>query len=102
MSTATATTPDLRAGRMARVLLASRNAKQSDLAAVLGLDVGAMSKAINGKRKWTLAELETMASYFDVPISRFFEDPQDILRSRCFSAGIDQLELFANTAMLAA
>ena len=87
---------------MVRVLLASRNAKQSDLAAELGMDLGAMSKAINGKRKWTLTELETMADYFGVPVARFFEDSEDVLRNRCFSTELDQLEMFANTALLAA
>ena len=50
---------------MARVLLASVGAKQSDLADRLSMDNGTISRALNGKRKWTLAELETMADYFE-------------------------------------
>lgn len=78
-------TPDQRAGRIAKTLLANQQRLQMDLGDRLDMDSGTISKALNGKRKWTLAEIEAMAEFFDVSVSLFFEDPADVVRSRCSS-----------------
>lgn len=80
-----ALTPDQRAGRIAKTLLAHKQRLQMDLGDRLGMDSGTISKALNGKRKWTMAEIEAMAEFFDVSVALFFEDPETLLRSRCSS-----------------
>lgn len=83
-------------------MLAANDESQNDLAAALNLDSGAISRSMHGKRAWKLEEIEAMAHHFDVDISTFFVEPGELLRSRCFSTAVDQLELFANSAYLAA
>ena len=93
----TSTQQDLDVARIARVLLADRNLSQTDLARNLSLDSGQVSRAMSGKRKWTLTEVATMAKFFDVSVALFFDDPDTLLRSRC-SLGAEQLDLFAVAA----
>ena len=73
---------DRRVGRMVAALLGASGAKQSHLAAAIGMDTGSMSRAINGRRHWTIDDLNALASFFDVPITRFFEDPDELSRQR--------------------
>lgn len=63
-------------------LLGHRRKKQVDLAKVLGFDSGTMSRALNGKRKWTLDDIVAMADFFEVSPALFFEDPANLIRSR--------------------
>jgi transcriptional regulator with XRE-family HTH domain len=75
---------DQRVARVARIMLAVRDQHQGDLADVLGLNSGALSRKMHGHRKWTLTELELMAQHFDVSVGVFFEEADDLVRSRCF------------------
>lgn len=76
-------TADQRAGIVARTLLANQGRKQMDLGDYLGLDSAAISRALSGKRKWTLGEIDRAAEFFDVSVALFFDDPASLIRSRC-------------------
>lgn len=79
------TTPDQRVGRIVKILLAKDDRRQMDVGELLGMDSGTISRALSGKRKWTLSEIESLAAFFDVSVSVFFEEPEDLVRSRCCS-----------------
>lgn len=92
----TTRTTDERAGRIARTLLAHQGRRQHELADVLGLDSGQVSRALRGQRRWTLDEIAAMAAFFDVGVATFFDDPDLLIRNRCFATGITtQSELVA-------
>lgn len=78
-------TPDQRAGLIAKTLLANQQRRQMDLGDHLNMDSGTISKALSGKRNWKMAEIEAMAAFFDVSVALFFEEPGDVVRSRCGS-----------------
>lgn len=77
--------PDQRVGRIVKILLAKEDRRQMDVGDLLGMDSGTISRALSGKRKWTLSEIEMLAEYFDVAVSVFFEEPEALVRSRCVS-----------------
>lgn len=76
--------PDKRVGIIAKTLLTNREIPRMDLADTLKLDSGQISRALAGKRKWTIAEIETMAAFFNVGVGLFFEDPATLVRNRWF------------------
>ena len=80
-----AATSDQRAGHVTKILLSTKQRRQADLAEHLGMDTGTMSRTIAGKRKWTLSEIERAAEFFDVSVAVFFDDPETLVRSRCFA-----------------
>lgn len=65
-----------------KILLAQHDRRQSDLGVALDLDSSQVSRAIAGKRKWTLTEIERAAEFFDVSVALFFEQPEAVVRSR--------------------
>lgn len=75
-SLATLTPRQMGISTIVRVLLAARGMTQSDLADQLGLHKTQVGQSLHGKRRWTIEDLEAMAEVFDVPVSRFFEDPE--------------------------
>lgn len=75
------TTPNDNVTLIVRTLLAYRGRQQADLAEYLGMDTGSVSRALNGKRKWTLDDLVSMADFFDVSAALFFEDPHTLIRA---------------------
>lgn len=83
------TSPDQRAGRIAKILLAQHDRKQMDLGDHLGLDSATISRALGGKRKWTLSDIQRMAEFFDVSVALFFDEPEAVVRSRWFSRALD-------------
>lgn len=87
MSNTLTSTHDLDVAHIIKVLLVDRGLRHSDLAVELGFDNGTMSRALNGKRKWTVEEIKHVANYFDVSVDLLLSDPVDIVRSRCFSRG---------------
>jgi transcriptional regulator with XRE-family HTH domain len=62
--------------KIVKVLLAVRDLDQKDLASRFNGRGGttSLSRSMNGHRKWTIEDLEEMASFFDVPVATFFED----------------------------
>lgn len=67
--------------RIVRTLLAFKGQQQADLAGHLEMDSGSMSRALNGKRRWTLDDLVAMGDFFGVSPALFFEDPQTLIRA---------------------
>lgn len=61
-----------------KMLLAGRDMTQSDLARALGCHQPHVNRSLNGKRRWTIEDLEAMSVIFEVPVSRFFEDPEEL------------------------
>jgi transcriptional regulator with XRE-family HTH domain len=84
MQHTTQTPIDQRVARVVKIMLAVREENQGDLGRALGLDSGQISRVMNGRRRWSLAELEAMAHHFNVDIGIFFEEPEALVRSRCF------------------
>ena len=72
--------PHANVARIVRVHLADRRKRQSELASVLGMDSGTMSRAMNGKRDWALEDLMKMAKFFDISVAVFFDDADSLLR----------------------
>ena len=58
------------------VLMANRRMTRRDLAQRLEMHETTMGQTLNGKRRWSIEDLETMSVIFEVPVSRFFEDPE--------------------------
>lgn len=71
--------------RVVRMLMALRDFRQPAVAAALGLHQSGVSRALKGKRAWTLDDLDKLAELFEVPVSTFYEEPEVVLRSRCFA-----------------
>lgn len=83
--TNTITSPhDADVAHIIKVLLVSRGLKHSDLAAELGMDNGSMSRALNGRRKWTVEEIKHVADYLDTSVEVLLGNPADLLKNRCF------------------
>lgn len=65
--------------RIVRTLLAHRGQQQADLATHLGMDSGTMSRALNGKRRWTIEDLVAVAEFFSISPALFFEDSESLI-----------------------
>lgn len=52
-----------------RALMGRRRASQKQVGELLGYTQGTMSKRLNGKKSWTIDELEVIAGYFGVGIA---------------------------------
>lgn len=88
-----------------RGLLGLRHMRQSDLAPVLGITPSGVNEKLQGRRKWTLDDLDAMAEHFDISPATFFDEPEALLRSRCVALPMPagQMELaFTVPAELAA
>ena len=64
--------------RVLRILMALDGVDQQAIASEVGMDTGALSRAMNGQRRWQLSEIERLAQVFEVPASKFLE-PADRL-----------------------
>ena len=60
------------------VLMADRRMTRRVLAEKIGMHEVTVGQTLNGKRRWSIEDLEAMAVIFEVPVSRFFEDPQEL------------------------
>jgi transcriptional regulator with XRE-family HTH domain len=77
-SLATLTPRQLGISTIVKVLLAGRGMTQSDLATAMGCHKTTVHQALYGKRRWTIEDLESMSQILDVPVARFFEDPEEL------------------------
>lgn len=68
--------------RIVNILLARDELRKQDLALGLDYDPGTITRAMQGKRSWTLDDLVAMAEFFEVPVSLFFEEPDSLVRSK--------------------
>lgn len=75
--------------KIVRTLLGAQQKTQGDLAVAIGLpDASAVSKALNGRRKWTMDEIADMAEFFGVEVAIFYREAdalwaEGVVRSRC-------------------
>ena len=83
--------------RNIKLLMVALDVKQADLAHRANLSESQLSRLLSGKRSWSLDHMEAIAGALNVSIVDLFAEADELLRSRCFSAAIDQLELFANS-----
>lgn len=60
------------------VLMANRRMTRKALAEKIGIHEASMGQTLNGKRRWSIEDLEAMSVIFEVPVSRFFEDPEEL------------------------
>ena len=100
MSNTMTSTSDLEVARVVKVALAHRGLLHQDLAAELDFDAGTMSRAINGKRKWTVDEIKRISNYLDVPVEVLLGDPDELFKKYTIlgSSGYAQPTLFALAA----
>lgn len=49
------------------------------IAEILGCGISTVSKKMNGSRKWTIEEVETLAEYFRIQPGKLLGDPSDLL-----------------------
>lgn len=68
--------------KIVKMLLARDDMRLQDLADALNYDAGTITRSISGHREWKVTDLVTMAEFFEVPISLFFEEPSSLVRSR--------------------
>lgn len=54
------------------VLMADSRMTRRGLAEEIGMLPASLGQTLNGKRRWSIEDLEAMAEVFDVPVSRFF------------------------------
>lgn len=59
-------------------LMTDRGMTGRQLAEHLGMHEASLSHALNGRRRWSIEDLEAMSVIFEVPVSRFFEDPEEL------------------------
>lgn len=94
--------------RIVRALLQIADMDQNDLAEPLGLSESALSRRFSSGR-WSVDDLDVLASVFRCPLSTFFMEPADLFRrpdqgipSTIWEvtslAGPEQQELFAAAA----
>lgn len=93
MSNTITSTHDADVAHIVKVLLVDQGLRHSDLAAELDMDNGSMSRALNGRRKWTVEEIKHIADYLGVSVGLLLGSPDDLLRSRCFRDPPTQLRL---------
>ena len=75
-SIATLTPRQLGITTIVKQYMAHRDMTGTALARALGCHQVQVSKSLTGKRRWTIEDLEAMSVIFEVPVSRFFEDPE--------------------------
>lgn len=67
-----------------RLLMALRGGvNQSELADGIGLHKALVTRSFAGKRPWKIDDVEHLAAFFDVSPTLFFEQPEELFRSRC-------------------
>jgi len=70
--------------RIVRILLARDEMRQQDLADALDYESATITRKMKGEREWRLADIVSLAEFFEVPVSLFFEEPDTLVRNRCF------------------
>jgi transcriptional regulator with XRE-family HTH domain len=86
--------------RNVKLLMVTTDTKQADLARRAGMSESQLSRLLAGKRAWGLDHMESIAGALNVSVSDLLAEADELLKNRCFSAVVDQLELFANTYAL--
>lgn len=69
-----------------RMLMGRDGLNHTRLADEIGYTQPAVSDKLAGRRKWNIEDLWLLAEYFDVDVSLFFEEPEDLMKMRWFSA----------------
>jgi len=70
--------------RIVRILLARDEMRQQDLADALDYETGTITRKMKGEREWRLNDVVSLAEVFEVPVSLFFEEPDTLVRNKCF------------------
>lgn len=76
---------DLNVARIVKILLALNGWEQREFAARMQMDPSTVTRLLKGQRAWKLADLRRLGLLFDKPMGYFLEQPEDVVRSRCFS-----------------
>jgi transcriptional regulator with XRE-family HTH domain len=61
-------TPDSPTAAAVRGALAARRVKQTQVAEKLGISQPAVSKRLSGQRQFSIAEIQLLAEWLDVPV----------------------------------
>jgi len=73
-----------RVSRVVKILLARDGLNQADLAEILGYDASTVTRAMKGERNWSAQDIQQLAETFEVSPGLFFEEPDSLVRIRCF------------------
>ena len=79
MATANRSSRNTNITRIVKSLLALSGRKQNDLAAAFDLSASGMSRKLSAG-EWTVDDVDTLAQFFEVPLSTFFRDPEALYR----------------------
>lgn len=60
-------------GTTLRALVAINRMRMTDVTAILGVSRSAIYERLSLETKWSAAEVKTLADYFEVPVSQFFD-----------------------------
>lgn len=87
-----------------RVYLAAYGERHDDLAAALGVSRPAVSQKLQGRIRWTVADLDALADHFGVPVETFLAGDVllDRLRPGAGPTGMPRSSSLAVTATAAA
>ena len=70
--------------RIVKILLARDEMRQQDLADALDYESATITRKMKGEREWRLNDIVALAEVFEVPVSLFFEEPDSLVRNKCF------------------
>jgi transcriptional regulator with XRE-family HTH domain len=90
-----------RISRNIRLMMVTLDLKQAELANRSGISESHLSRLLSGRRGWDLKNMEAVAKALGISTPDLFAEAEDLLRSRCFSAGYHesyQPELFSFAA----
>lgn len=76
---ATERAAQVRIGRTIRAFMAARGEKQTDLAHLLSIDPGQVSRMLTGTRKMTVDELAIVAAHYGRHPGVFFDEFEDLV-----------------------
>ena len=66
--------------KIVRALMRVHGDRQKDVAAHLSLSAGQVSQRMNGSARWQIDELDSLAARWNVEVTAFLKDPDDLER----------------------
>jgi len=73
-----------RVSRAVNIMLARDGMSRHDLAEAMNLDPATITRSMRGQRDWKLEDVARLAAVFDVPMALLLDDPDTLVRNRCF------------------
>lgn len=74
--------PDRNVRTVVKMLMAANNVDPAGLAVALGVARNTVYLRLSGERRFTIADLDRLAEYFEVDAGLFFSDPKELFADR--------------------